>query len=172
MTESRINLCFLLFPCIVTLSHLNLKTNSRTIQSPILLPGRTQLTNGTKLSAIDCLSFGPNYEVKGACFEEGSSGLTPTPFALDSPLVAILWPQKSRNWLTFVLNLTPFSVSCYLTFVRNSRAFTYDMTLITEKESVPKRFNFPDPTKTDPMVDFIFGCNFATFFKFRLQNQM
>ena len=118
-------------------------------------------------AAINCLSFGPDYEVKGACFEEGSSGLMSTPFAPDSPSCGYFVAQKSRNWLAILLNLTPFSVSCYLIFIRNSFAFTYNMMLITEKESVAKGFIFPDQTKTDPMVDFIFGCNFATFFKFR-----
>ena len=57
-----------------------------------------------------------------------------------------------------------------LTFIRNSWAFTYDMMLTPGKESVYKRLNSPDQTKTDSMVVLNFVRNSATFLKFRSQN--
>ena len=143
--------------------------------------GRTRLTNGTKHSTlsylrhenswnhlaaipVDILSFGLDFEIEGVCFEEGSSGLLSTPPCLITPLLAFLCPQKNWIWRHFLSAV----ISLYSEF----SGFYIQMMLNSKKEAVSKRLNSPNQTKTDSKMDMNFGGNFATFLKFRSQNEL
>ena len=118
--ESWINLCCLLFPCIVMLSRFK-NLYSQTIQCliPPVMDGHPfQIEQNIRLSLnfepwklMEPHLLVPNSKVEGVCFEEGSFGLLSTPSVPDfTPLSAYLCPQKSRNQLAFVCTSTPFSI--------------------------------------------------------------
>ena len=157
--ESWMNLCCLLFPCIVTLSRFK-NLYSQTIQSLIpqswfmdghpfqieqnIRPSRN--FEPWKLTEPHLLV--PNSKVEGVCFGEGSFGLLSTPSAPDfTPLSAFLCPQKSRNQLAFVCTSAPFSISCFWRlfgilgllhttwcWLPNKRGCKNDYTLLTKQK--------------------------------------
>ena len=141
--------------------------------------GRTRLANGTKhstlsylshensgihLVAIDILSFGLDFKMEGVYFEEGPSGLLSTPSTPNYPSLGFFMPQKNWIWRHFL--------SAVIGLYSEFSGFYIQMMLNSEIESLSKRLNSPDQTKTDSMMALNFGGIFATFLKFRSQNQL
>ena len=79
----------------------------------------------------------PISTVDGVCFEEGSFGLLSTPSAPDFTPLSVFFMSPEKPQSTSVrLYFGAIFYQLLLTFIRNSWAFTYDMMLIYEKESV------------------------------------